>query len=161
MLFFCGILWENEGKCGDLSHFLPKNHQKHPPKLKKLPYYKSIFTNKQNPNNMNSSYNNQQQAVILKGIAQQILQMNVPSFEQAKKLFSEFGIDFDGDETYSRMYLALRVAISIDKEGKDFIKQEFGLEWNYDIVHRIAHYAMKMDKLDETSLMELVFTKKD
>ena len=39
-----------------------------------------------------SNYNIQQQAVLLKGIAQQILQMNVPTFEQANKLFKEFGL---------------------------------------------------------------------
>lgn len=38
-----------------------------------------------------SNYNKQQQAVILKGIAQQILSMNVPTFEEVNKLFQEFG----------------------------------------------------------------------
>lgn len=36
------------------------------------------------------NYNKQQQAVILKGIAQQILSMSVPSFEELDKLTSEF-----------------------------------------------------------------------
>jgi hypothetical protein len=37
-----------------------------------------------------SNYNKQQQAVILKGIAQQILSMNVPSFDEVDKLFQQF-----------------------------------------------------------------------
>lgn len=37
-----------------------------------------------------SNYNQQQQAVILKGIAQQILSMNVPSFDEVDKLFQQF-----------------------------------------------------------------------
>ena len=48
-----------------------------------------------------SNYNNQQQAVILKGIAQQILSMNIPTFEQVEKLFKQFEIfqpsNFDGN----------------------------------------------------------------
>ena len=37
-----------------------------------------------------SNYNKQQQAVILKGIAQQILSMNVPSFDEVDKLLQQF-----------------------------------------------------------------------
>lgn len=37
------------------------------------------------------NYNHQQQAVILKGIAQQILSMNVPTFNEVDKLFVQFG----------------------------------------------------------------------
>ena len=36
------------------------------------------------------NYNQQQQAVILKGIAQQILQMNVPTFDIVDRLFQHF-----------------------------------------------------------------------
>ncbi len=35
-------------------------------------------------------YNKQQQAIILKGIAQQILSMNVPTFNEVDKLLKEF-----------------------------------------------------------------------
>lgn len=37
------------------------------------------------------NYNQQQQAIILKGIANQILSMNLPSFIVVDKLFNEFG----------------------------------------------------------------------
>ncbi len=37
------------------------------------------------------NYNKQQQAVILKSIAQQILSINVPSFNEVDKLLKEFG----------------------------------------------------------------------
>ncbi len=46
------------------------------------------------------NYNQQQQAVILKGIAQQILSMNVPSFNQAEKLFREFEIEMEKKFTH-------------------------------------------------------------
>ena len=36
------------------------------------------------------NYNQQQQAVILKGIAQQILSMNVPTFNQVEQLNMSF-----------------------------------------------------------------------
>ena len=47
------------------------------------------------------NYNVQQQAVILKGIAQQLLSMNMPSFAEVNKLFGAFEmilidrVDFD------------------------------------------------------------------
>jgi predicted Zn-dependent protease len=107
-----------------------------------------------------SNYNQQQQAVILKGVAQQILSMNVPSFNQAEKLFNEFGIDFEGNQVYSQMYAALEVALSLGEDSKEFIKKNFNLKWNSDVVHRIAHYAMKMDKPDETQLRLKVLTGK-
>lgn len=41
-----------------------------------------------------SNYNHQQQSVILKGIAQNVLQMNVPTFEVvSEKLLKEFGYE--------------------------------------------------------------------
>lgn len=106
------------------------------------------------------SYNQQQQAVILKGIAQQILQMNVPSFNQAEKLFKEFGIDFDGNHLYSQMYSAIEVALSLSEVDQNSIKEDFNLKWNSDIVHRIAHYAMMMDKPDTNQLRLKVLTDK-
>lgn len=33
----------------------------------------------------------QQESIILKGIAQNLLQMNVPSFNEANNLFNQFG----------------------------------------------------------------------
>ena len=104
------------------------------------------------------NYNQQQQAVILKGIAQQLLQMNVPSFEQAEKLFNEFGIDFEGNQLYSQMYNAIEVALSLTEVDINFIKEDFNLKWNSDVVHRIAHYAMKMDNPDTNQLRMKVFT---
>lgn len=104
------------------------------------------------------NYNQQQQAVILKGIAQQILQMNVPSFDVVKKLFKEFGIDFEGDLLYSQMYTALKVAVSLDEESKKVIKKDFDLKHTSDIVHRIAHYALNMDKPDESTLSSKVLS---
>ena len=106
------------------------------------------------------NYNQQQQAVILKGIAQQILSMNVPSFNQAEKLFREFGIDFEGNELYSQMYAALEVALTLSEVDQNFIKEDHNLKWTSDIVHRIAHYAMKMDKPDTTQLRLKVLTDK-
>jgi len=107
-----------------------------------------------------SNYNQQQQAVILKGIAQQILSMNVPSFNQAEKLFNEFGIDFEGNQLYSQMYCAIKVALSLTEVDINFIKEDFNLKWNSDVVHRIAHYAMKMEKPDENQLRIKVFSDK-
>lgn len=107
-----------------------------------------------------SIYNQQQQAVILKGIAQQILSMNVPSFTQAEKLFKEFGIDFEGNQLYSQMYAALEVALTIGEDSQEFIKKDFNLKWSSDIVHRIAHYALKMDKPDVNQLRLKVLTDK-
>ena len=46
------------------------------------------------------NYNQQQQAVILIGIAQQILSMNVPTFNQVEKLFNEFGINIENSFTH-------------------------------------------------------------
>jgi hypothetical protein len=106
------------------------------------------------------NYSQQQQAVILKGIAQQILSMNVPTFQQAEKLFIEFGIDFEGNELYSQMFAALEVALTLSEENQEFIKKEFNLKWTSDIVHRIAHYAMKMDKPDVNQLRTKVLTDK-
>jgi hypothetical protein len=106
------------------------------------------------------NYNQQQQAVILKGIAQQILSMNVPSFNQAEKLFKEFGIYFEGNQVYSQMYAALEVALSVGEESQEFIKKDFNLKGSSDIVHRIAHYAMKMDKPDVNQLRLKVLTDK-
>ena len=106
------------------------------------------------------NYNQQQQAVILKGIAQQILSMNVPSFNQAEKLFNEFEIDFEGNHLYSQMYNAIEVALSLNEIDQNFIKENFDLKWSSDIVHRIAHYAMKMDKPDTNQLRLKVLTDK-
>lgn len=64
------------------------------------------------------NHNKQQQAVILKGIAQQILSMNVPSFEVANKLFQEFGKTIDDSDTYSRMYKAVEASVRINDEIK-------------------------------------------
>jgi hypothetical protein len=36
------------------------------------------------------NYNKQQQSIILKGIAQNILQMSVPTFDELNKLLHEF-----------------------------------------------------------------------
>lgn len=48
------------------------------------------------------NYNKQQQAVILKGIAQQILSMNVPTTDEVNKLLNEFGSHItDKDFVYS------------------------------------------------------------
>lgn len=106
------------------------------------------------------NYNQQQQAVILKGIAQQILQMNVPTFNQAEKLFKEFEIDFEGNQLYSQMYNAIEVALSLNEIDQNFIKENFDLKWSSDIVHRIAHYAIKMDKPDTNQLRLKVLTDK-
>ena len=61
-----------------------------------------------------SNYNQQQQAVILKGIAQQILSMNVPTFNQAEKLFNEFGINIENSFTHIVLCMGL---YSIEKVG--------------------------------------------
>ena len=48
------------------------------------------------------NYNKQQQAVILKGIANQLLSMNLPSFEEANKLFKSFDVNliYEENEIY-------------------------------------------------------------
>jgi len=85
-----------------------------------------------------SNYNQQQQAVILKGIAQQILSMNVPSFNVVDKLFQEFGKTIDDSDTYSRMYKAIEASVYINDE----IKQNQDLS---QVTHKFAHYAFKHD----------------
>ena len=85
-----------------------------------------------------SNYNQQQQAVILKGIAQQILSMNVPSFDVVDKLFQEFGKTIDDSDTYSRMYKAIEASVYINDE----IKQNLDLS---QVTHKFAHYAFKHD----------------
>ena len=79
-----------------------------------------------------------QQAVILKGIASQILQMNKPSFKVVGDLFKEFDIDFEGIKTYEQLYRAVGVALDLNDEVKT---TEFkSLD---DLQHRIAHYALQ------------------
>lgn len=85
-----------------------------------------------------SNYNQQQQAVILKGIAQQILSMNVPSFDVVDKLFQEFGKTINDSDTYSRMYKAIEASVYINDE----IKQNQDLS---QVTHKFAHYAFKHD----------------
>jgi len=85
-----------------------------------------------------SNYNQQQQAVILKGVAQQILSMNVPSFDVVDKLFQEFGKTIDDSDTYSRMYKAIEASVYINDE----IKQNQDLS---EVTHKFAHYAFKHD----------------
>ena len=63
------------------------------------------------------NYNQQQQAVILKGIAQQILSMNVPTFEQANKLFKEFGIFLNQGFDIIELSSLLEVKGIIQKSG--------------------------------------------
>lgn len=84
------------------------------------------------------NYNKQQQAVILKGIAQQILQMNVPTFEVVDKLFQEFGKTIEDSDTYSRMYKAIEASVYIN----DVIKQNQDLS---QLTHKLAHHAFKHD----------------
>ncbi len=112
------------------------------------------------PYKVMQNYNQQQQAVILKGIAQQILSMNVPSFKVVKKLFEEFGIDFEGDLLYSQMYAALKVAVSLSDDSKEVIKHDFNLKDKSDIVHRIAHFALNMDEPGEIKLRLKVMCEK-
>ena len=84
------------------------------------------------------NYNQQQQAVILKGIAQQILSMNVPSFNIVNKLFEEFGKTIDDSDTYSRMYKEIEASVYIN----DDLKQNQDLS---QLTHKFAHYAFKHD----------------
>ena len=84
------------------------------------------------------NYNKQQQAVILKGIAQQILSMNIPSFDEVDKLLGEFGKCIDDKDSYSRMYKAIEASIYINDE----LKQNISLS---DLTHKFAHYAYKHD----------------
>lgn len=87
----------------------------------------------------------EQQSVILKGIASQILQMNKPSFKIVEELFKEFDIDFKGYQTYNKMYKALQVACSFDDEAKEYIKERESLKSSNDLAHRIAHFAYNSD----------------
>lgn len=97
------------------------------------------------------NYNTQQQAVILKGIAQQILSMNIPTFEQVEKLFKQFGIDFEGNEMYTKMYYAVKVATSLSDESKKSIGSK-------DLGHLIVHTAMNIDgEIHETMLRNKLF----
>lgn len=84
------------------------------------------------------NYNQQQQAVILKGIAQQILQMNVPTFEVVDKLFQEFGKTIEDSDTYSRMYKAIEASVYFSDELKTCIDLS-------QLTHSFAHYAFKYD----------------
>lgn len=97
---------------------------------------------------------NQQQAIILKGIAQQILQMNVPTFETVGKLFKDFGIDFEGNDTYTKMYAAIKVACSLD----DATKNELGFK---DLHHTITHYTFKCEEANEFEIKKLLFKDSD
>lgn len=66
-------------------------------------------------------YNQQQQSVILKGIAQNILQMNVPTFEQATKLFKEFDrvlVTKDNDDLLEYIYHHFNGAFDIESFKK-------------------------------------------
>lgn len=85
------------------------------------------------------TYNQQQQAVILKGIAQQILSMNVPSFDVVDGLFQQFGKTIDNADTYSRMYKAIEASVY----NNDELLQQ--AENSSQIVHKFAHYAFKYD----------------
>jgi acetate kinase len=85
-----------------------------------------------------SNHNKQQQAVILKGIAQQILQMNVPTFNEVSKLFEMFEKTIDDSDTYSRMYKAVEASVYIN----DKLKENQDLS---QLTHKIVHYAFKYD----------------
>lgn len=52
------------------------------------------------------NYNRQQQAIILKGIAQQILQMNLPTLDVVNTMLSEFGSTLIGNERLSELIVA-------------------------------------------------------
>ena len=65
-----------------------------------------------------SNYNKQQQAVILEGIAQQILSMNVPTFDEVDKLFQMFEKPIEDNDTYARMYKAIEASVYINDELK-------------------------------------------
>lgn len=104
-----------------------------------------------------SNYTQQQEAVILKGIASQILSMNMPKLEIVKKLFLEMGIEMDSHDMYATMYTALQVAVELSDEIKTFIKKENKLQFNSDLAHHIAHFAMKDEfKLDKRKLANAV-----
>jgi hypothetical protein len=85
-----------------------------------------------------SNYNKQQQAVILKGIAQQILSMNVPSFDEVDKLFQMFEKTIEDKDTYSRMYRAIEASVYINDE----LKKDVDLS---QLTHKFAHFAFKHD----------------
>jgi len=70
-----------------------------------------------------SIYTPQQQAIILKGIAQQILQMNVPTFDAVDKLTKEFNLILSNREQVldleSDSKVLKQVMISACLQGKD------------------------------------------
>lgn len=94
------------------------------------------------------NYNQQQQAVILKGIAQQILQMNVPTFEQANKLFEMFGKTINDSGDYSSMYRAVGVALMLN----DCIKVELSKGDMSNLQHSIVHECFKEENNTEFKL---------
>lgn len=72
------------------------------------------------------TYNQQQQSVILKGIAQNILQMNVPTFEQANKLFKEFDrflVTKVNDDLLEYIYHHFNGAFDIESFKKGLIEK--------------------------------------
>lgn len=97
------------------------------------------------------NYNLQQQAVILKGIANQILSMNLPSFNEAGKLFKEFDVYFEGIKTYEQMYKAVGVALYINDEikTKDFKSLD-------NLRHSIVHYALQPENNTEFKIRNKV-----
>ena len=87
----------------------------------------------------------EQQSVILKGVASQILQMSKPSFKIVEELFKEFDVDFEGNQTYTQMYKALKVACAFNDESKEYIMERVDLKSSNDLAHRIAHFAYNSD----------------
>lgn len=96
-----------------------------------------------------NNYNQGQQAVILKGIAQQILQMNLPSFTQVNKMFEEFNIDFEENKIYNQLYKAVGVALTINDELKGDINK---------LQHSIVHHSLNPENDTEFKIREKVLS---
>ena len=98
---------------------------------------------------MNKSTTNNSSAikesVILKGIAQQILQMNVPTFEQANKLFKEFEQSLVPMDIYHQLLDDSKVKAELAEKLLDAQLKE---HWNENVKsHKRGNHEVLADKV--------------
>lgn len=88
-----------------------------------------------------TQFSNEQQAILLKGFANQILQMNMPNFSHLQKFLEEFKITqkVSGkyQYTYDEVHRALLMCVMIGKGLRKKEGQTYG-----ERVCQILHYAL-------------------
>lgn len=77
--------------------------------------------------------------------------MSVPSFDTVEKLFEEFGIDFRGSDTYSRMYKAIKTVVLLSDDMKKDTKMSID-----QFTHLIVHSAFNAEN-DEYKISNKIF----